>query len=816
MWRLSSKLMIPVIVFGLISGSAFAATHFDDLIIESKKAMMSDPERALSLAHSAETQARAEAGAEVRDTKLDTAQWLQGEALMRLHKVDKALPLLQTVVADVKIHAPKSKLYGDVLKSHGKASAASGQIQQALGDFQNALGVYRASHESRAEAMALQEIGSIYMDAHDYIHARQYYDQSQEVYDQDPALNLTSNNNIGFSYKDQGDFNQAELHFRKAYDAATAMESPYLQASILANIAYTEALAHHDAKARKDIALGLTLISHNPEAAEQKPFFVGVQARLAFDSGRFMEAVHLMDQMFAGQNIDKTSMDFLDFHELAARIYQEADEPSRALSHLQAYQRLDSQGRELARSTNAALLAARFDFANQSARISQLKIKQAESQSRWLSILISIISLASAVVVGLITHAFLSMRRSRNRIQLINRDLEKALKAKTEFLATTSHEIRTPLNGILGMTQVMLADRTLPSDINHRLILLKSSGDSMNALVNDLLDVAKIETGHLSIAKAPMNLKRIVEDACKVWEDKAATKGLTLNLHMSDCPEDIISDADRIRQVLFNLLSNAIKFTEKGSVDLMVNQQNNEAGNHFVITVRDTGIGISAEDHKRIFESFIQVDGAKTRQFGGTGLGLTICKNIAEALGGQIEVDSLPSEGASFKVSLPLEAYERPRIATPVTDGSSSAKLKTCSLLCVDDNPLAQSLIRAIIGPNVHSVSFAVSLNEASEACKIAPIDRVILDGAFFLRHCNDAPIDALKSFLQDVKVPVTVLWSDTEIDCEQLKMDTGVDQVLKKPISPQALMAALAETVSERSPLTNPSLASQSNSGAA
>ena len=325
---------------------------------------------------------------------------------------------------------------------------------------------------------------------------------------------LVAANNLGFALKDLGRYGEAEAEFRRALALAVQMQSASLEASILENVAFTESLENQPRAARRDIARGMALAAHDPEAASEKPFLLGILAKISADAGDFASAARLLDQTFAGQDLNKTTMAFRDFHAIAARAYEQNGEEARALAHLKAFKRLDDEGRALAASTNSALVGAKFDFANQATKIAQLKagelkrdVMLAKSKARLTAFITFFLLSGALIVTGFVLHAFFSMRRSRNSIQAINATLEatndaleKALKAKTEFLATTSHEIRTPLNGILGMTQVMLADRSLSGEMRSRLSVVKSAGDAMNALVDDILDVAKIETGNLTVA----------------------------------------------------------------------------------------------------------------------------------------------------------------------------------------------------------------------------------------------------------------------------------------------------------------------------
>ena len=229
---------------------------------------------------------------------------------------------------------------------------------------------------------------------------------------------------------------------------------------------------------------------------------------------------------------------------------------------------------------------------------------------------------------------------------------ETANRAKSRFLAMVSHEIRTPLNGILGMAD-LLRDTTLSAEQAAYLKAVKTSGETLLTLIDEILDFSKIEAGRLDFAARPFALEPFVEEAVELLGPRAQAKGLEICCYVDErLPAHVVGDAARLRQVLFNLAGNAIKFTEHGGVSIIV--EPTERPDEIAISVRDTGIGISAEDRSRIFLEFEQADSGSTRKYGGTGLGLTISKRIVESMGGSIALESAPGEGSTFRVTIPL------------------------------------------------------------------------------------------------------------------------------------------------------------------
>ncbi|MCU0951804.1 MAG: response regulator [Burkholderiaceae bacterium] len=279
------------------------------------------------------------------------------------------------------------------------------------------------------------------------------------------------------------------------------------------------------------------------------------------------------------------------------------------------------------------------------------------------------------------------------------REAEAASHAKSAFLANMSHEIRTPMNGVLGMLEVL--ERTPLSERQVELVgTARSSGETLLGIIDDILDVSKIEAGHLAIEPAPADVADLVEVLCESMAALAARRGVDLLPHVAPTlPQWLAVDALRLRQILFNLVGNAIKFSagqpvRRGRVAVRVDWTDLDGG-WLRLSVTDNGIGMNDETMARLFQPFVQGETSTTRRYGGTGLGLTICRRLATMMGGRIGVDSAPGEGARFTVTLPAP---QPAGAEPLAmPGVSARPLRdlTCVILAArafDDLPLADYL----------------------------------------------------------------------------------------------------------------------------
>jgi len=757
--------------------------------------MRGNPEGALNLAQQAE--ALLAGNGPVDAAAQAELLWLQGEALVRLGNAMAASAKIEAALRLLKTLQKPTALRGDLLLSRGWIATTKANVAQALADYQTAHNIFRSLGETRKQAIALQQIASLYRQANDLKTALRYDTESSELYSGDAGLDLSNHNNRGNALRALERLPEAEREYRVALKIARTLDSKVYESSILRNIARVQIDGENLRGAARTIGIAQKLDRQLQISDHQSPLAV-LAARLAFalnDNGR---AQRIVSRYFDGVDLDETELPHREAHEIAYQVFAKAGLDNLALRHLEALKRLDDKTASLAASANTALLAARFDYANQNLKIANLKADEArrkfefeQARGRMMQLIFAGVAAVTLVGVGALIFGLLTIRRSRNEVraaniglEATNTALEKALAAKTEFLATTSHEIRTPLNGILGMTQVMLADRALEPALRDRLSVVHGAGNTMKALVDDILDVAKMETGNLTIEKAPVDLRGTLQDVSRLWEAQARTKGVDFVLDLAECPPLIEGDAARLRQIIFNLLSNALKFTESGAVTL---RGTLAADGRVAISISDTGIGIPADKLDVIFESFRQVDAGTTRKYGGTGLGLSICRNLARAMGGDVGVTSMTGKGSTFTLWLP---FVRPAQAKD----EHCAAPASCGALIVDRNPIVRSMLRALLEPHFETVSLA---NGIDEACAMIAASRprlVLLDEA--VARDADEPIVAIAALAdaaRDAGAGVKLLWTGATADERDAFVRIGIADVIAKPIAGQALVARLA-----------------------
>ncbi|GGF26114.1 hypothetical protein GCM10011611_35210 [Aliidongia dinghuensis] len=404
-------------------------------------------------------------------------------------------------------------------------------------------------------------------------------------------------------------------------------------------------------------------------------------------------------------------------------------------------------------------------------------------------------SLAVMVDVTERNRAEAALRASEARLLEEKSRAEDASRAKSEFLANMSHEIRTPLNGVIGLADLLLGSELTETQRRHA-NLLKDSGKSLLAILNDILDLSKIESGKVELASVSMSLGGVAEAAMAIVRPQGEAKGLTLELELADdLPPWTLGDPIRLRQVLLNLLSNAVKFTERGLVRLSVAMRPAEASLAVHFTVTDTGIGVPTDRRHLLFENFSQVDRSIHRRFGGTGLGLAISKRLVEGMGGEIGFTSNDEgHGSVFWFMLPVRAAASP---TPsILSPSAGAAARPLRILVAEDIPINQLVVEATLTAAGHEVALAANGTEAVRTLAAGAFDLVLMDVEMPEMDGMAATraIRALDGAC--ARVPIIALTANAMDEQIRLCRASGMDDHLAKPIDREQLLAMVDKWV--------------------
>ena len=504
-----------------------------------------------------------------------------------------------------------------------------------------------------------------------------------------------------------------------------------------------------------------------------------------------------------------------DFDTIRLAMFEMVDEANQIFDHFaagqgaQAGQRMATMDRKYASVNRALARLARSARAIQSLYFDrQIEAARVLKQLQYLIVGLVILMILGALYYGSRIYRAVQLAETERMASIdeltrARAAADAASEAKSKFLANMSHEIRTPLNTVF-LTLDMLKDSALGEEQRHYLAMAKSSSRSLRRLIDDLLDLSKIEAGKIDFAMVPFALGPFVQQLCAPFAARAGAKGIRFATRLaSDLPQVAVGDALRIGQIVGNLLDNAVKFTHAGSVELEVVRRPlppagvgaNEARRVALrFSVRDTGIGMTAEQRAQVFEDFVQADASTTRRYGGTGLGLSIARRLADLMGGQIGVEPRSGGGSSFwfEIALPAGDLVPHGLHLPEMDAGTEHPLAGRSVLIVEDSSESRAILAAMLRELGVLVDEAPDGAQAVSAARARRYDAILMDVAMPAMDGFEATRRIRESELGREEVPIIAPTAHAMDGVLEKCLDAGMDDHLAKPATREQIVAVL------------------------
>ncbi len=385
------------------------------------------------------------------------------------------------------------------------------------------------------------------------------------------------------------------------------------------------------------------------------------------------------------------------------------------------------------------------------------------------------------------------LSRSEAGLRLAKEQAERANKAKTVFLSSMSHEIRTPLNAVLGFSQLLLRDATLSPQQNEWLLTINHSGEHLLALINDILEISRIESGRVTLSPDIFDLRAFIDELAKMFRNRLETKNVKLKIEQDkNLPRYIEVDGNKIRQIFINVIGNAVKFTEEGEITIHIFTKRIDSQLRLAAEISDTGPGISSEDMKKVFETFSQT--ALSISKGGTGLGLSISRQFARLMGGDITVKSRLGKGSTFYIELNIKRISKLVLKKP-GKGKEVAGIekgqKTFRILVADDEPANRRLIMELLLKTGFKAEEAANGQEVIVSCRNSPPDLIFLDISMPVMNGYEV-IRKLKTMEKDRHVPIIAVTASAFDENKKATLKVGADGYIRKPYKLKEIFDAL------------------------
>lgn len=663
------------------------------------------------------------------------------EAMAELHKA-------QSIAKEINDMA----LQGRVLNNFGIIYRELGDMARSLNYFEEALAINESLGDQLAQSINLTSIAMLLYDLNDFDSALDYALRCVPIFEKADETNRISviHNVLGNIYFKRGEYDESEKHFRQNLLYSDPESAPYLIALSGVGKIYYKWEEFEKARECLNEAMEQARELENAEVQIICNYYLG---KMLMEEGDYRTALKQLTRAFDMAEDYMRKHDVMSIHETLSVLHDKMGNIPSAFHHLKAYEQLKE---EIFKQTTLN-------------KLRNMQIRQ--------------------------------------KVELTQKEkevAERTAQLKQQFMANMSHEIRTPMNAIVGMSRLLL-DKEPRTDQLKYLKAIQQSADNLLVIINDILDLSKIEAGKIVIEQTDFVITELLESVKDMLMFKAEEKGLEFKVNIDEnIPNKLVGDPTRINQVIINLAGNAVKFTEKGhvAVDVRITKQKDDK--YWIrFAVEDTGIGISPDYVERIFESFTQAGTDVARKFGGTGLGLTISKQLVDLMHGTINVSSELGKGTTFTVIVPLEKAENQAIEEKgqIIDDKKKELLKNINLLLVEDNDfnkmVAEDTLRELL-PGVR-IDIAVNGQEAVELVKkntyhivLMDIQMPVMDGVEATKTIRDT-LPAPAKDVNIIAMTANVLQEDV-----QNYFNVGMNAYVSKPFQPDELLLKMASVLED------------------
>lgn len=671
--------------------------------------------------------------------------WLMGEYEDGLDELTEAFIITQEI---------KDKtLEAKVLNNFGRIYRNLGDLDSALRDFESALEINEMLGNELNLTINLTNISNLYYDLGDYDTALEYALKCQPIFEKynDNSRLVSIYNTLGDIYFKKGFFDEALSYFKKNQELTEEETTGRSLADSGVGKVYYRLNDFEHAKKYLERALVQAKELNNPEAEIVAEFYIG---RLYVHKGEFDKALSYLEHAYDLAKDSLRRHDLMSIHEFLSDLYDRMGNIAQAYYHLKAFEKLKEE-------------------IFQQATLNKLRNLQIKNQ--------------------------IEVAKKEKEVA------ERTAELKQQFMANMSHEIRTPMNAIVGITRLLLEKEPRPEQLKY-LNVIRQSADNLLVIINDILDLSKIEAGKIIIEKIDFSIRDLIHSIQEIMALKAEQKGLEMKIQINgEIPDRLTGDPTRLNQILINLIGNSIKFTDKGYIALHCTiQEKSDEKATLQFKVIDTGIGISQDYVGKIFESFTQAGTDTARKFGGTGLGLTISKQLVDLMEGSIYVESKQGEGTVFTVEVPLQvAKEQNVVSRPdqVTDEVYD-KLRNLSLLLAEDNEFNRLVAEDTLTELLPDIRISVAENGAIAVDMVREhhYDLILMDIQMPVMNGLDAT-RMIRTQLPEDKKDTRIIAMTANVLQEDVQryLNAGMNAYISKPFQVDDLLMKMAMVLDNR-----------------